>query len=60
MAVNLPSSVIAKHGLTEFHFLEMVIDKIAGQEIFPGKNESHKMWPEKEMKLAYSVKFMPP
>ena len=60
MAVNVPSSVIAKHGLTEFHFLEMTIDKVAGQEVFPGKNESHKMWPEKEMKLAYSIKFMPP
>lgn len=60
MAVNLPASVITKHELTSFHFLEMEIDKIAGEPVYPGKTESHKMWPEKAMKLAYSVKYMPP
>ena len=60
MAVNLPVSVITKHELTSFHFLEMTIDKIAGQAVYPGKTESHKVWPEKEMKLAYSIKYMPP
>lgn len=60
MAVDLPASVITKYGLTEFHFLEMSIDKVDGRDIYPGKAESHKMWPEKEMKLAYSIKYMPP
>lgn len=60
MAVNVPAAEIIKHGLTEFHFLEVRIDKIEGVEVYPGKEMSRKLWPEDKMKLAYSIKFMPP
>ncbi len=60
MAVNVPAAVILKYGLTEFHFIEVEIERVGGQPVYPAKEVSRKMWPEDKMKLAYSIKFMPP
>jgi hypothetical protein len=59
LAVLLPSDFITKYKLTEFNFLELRIDKIAGQPVFPGEEKiSSKFWPEEKMKLDYKLAYI--
>jgi len=61
LAVLLPPEVIVKYQLTEFHFLELIIDKINDKEVWPGKEQtSTKMWPEDRMKLEFTLDFIAP
>ena len=61
LAVLLPGEDIAKHELTEFHFIEVLIDKINDKEVWPGEEkESTKMWPVDKMKLGYTLDFIAP
>ena len=61
LAVLLPPEVIVKYQLTEFHFLELIIDKINDKEVWPGKDQiSTKMWPEDKMKLGFVLDFIAP
>ncbi len=66
LAVVLPPDVIIKYGLTEFHFIELVIEKIikaSGEEIevYPGEEKiTSKWWPENRMKLSYYIDFVAP
>ena len=59
LAVLLPPDIITKHQLTEFHFLEMEIDKVGGKPVYPGEErKSAKWWPEERMKLDYKVGYI--
>jgi hypothetical protein len=61
LAVLLPPEAIVKYELTEFHFLELIVEKINDQEVFPGEEKiSTKMWPEDKMKLHYTLDFIAP
>jgi len=61
LAVLLPPEAIVKYELTEFHFLELIVDKINDQEVFPGEDKvSVKMWPEDKMKLHYTLDYIAP
>ncbi|MEJ2236468.1 MAG: hypothetical protein P8X67_21405 [Syntrophobacterales bacterium] len=61
LAVLLPPEVIVKYELTEFHFIEVTIDKIRGEEVWPGEDKtSVKMWPEDKMELPFVVDFIAP
>jgi hypothetical protein len=59
LVVVLPSDVISKYKLTECHFLEMLIDKIDGKDVYPGEEKmSEKFWPEKMMKLEFVLEYI--
>ncbi len=59
LAVLLPPDVISKYKLTEFHFLELLVEKIGDKAVFPGKEQmSSKWWPEEKMKLDYKVGYI--
>lgn len=60
LSVVVPSSAIAKFGLTCFHFLEMQLEQVGGAPVYPGKEVARKMWPEDKMKLAYHTNYMAP
>ena len=61
LAVLLPSEVIAKYQLTEFHFIEVEIVKISGKAVYPGQEKiSTKWWPEDKMKLEYKLAYQAP
>jgi hypothetical protein len=59
LAVLLPPETITKHKLTEFHFLELLIESVGGKPVSPGKEAmSSKWWPEERMKLDYKVGYI--
>ncbi len=61
LAVLLPPEAIVKYQLTEFHFLELIVEKINDQKIWPGEDKiSTKMWPEDKMKLNFVLDFIAP
>jgi hypothetical protein len=61
LAVLLPPEAIVKYQLTEFHFLELIVEKINDKDVWPGKDQiSTKMWPEDKMKLHYTLDFIAP
>jgi hypothetical protein len=61
LAVLLPPEAIVKYELTEFHFLELIVEKINDQDVFPGEEKiSTKMWPEEKMKLHYTLDYIAP
>jgi hypothetical protein len=59
LVVIIPSDVIKKHKLTEFHFAEFLIEKIGGKDVYPGQEKkSKKWWPDDKMKMAYSLDYI--
>jgi hypothetical protein len=61
LAVLLPPKVIVEYQLTEFHFIEVTIKKIRGEEVWPGEDRaSVKMWPEERMELPFVLDFIAP
>ena len=57
--VLLPSDVITKFKVTEFHFFEMLIEKIDGKDVAPGKEvQSKNWWPDDKMKLDYVLDYI--
>ncbi len=59
LAVLLPPEAITKFKLSAFHFLELVVEKISGKDVYPGKEQmSAKWWPEEKMKLDYKVGYI--
>jgi len=60
LAVVLPGEAITKYELTEFHFLELLIEKVDGKEVFPGEEKKSKWWPEERMKLDFHLDYMAP
>jgi hypothetical protein len=58
-AVVLPSAFIVKHQLTEFHFMEVLVDKIDGKDVSPGKEKMSKnWWPDDKLKLDFTLDYM--
>jgi hypothetical protein len=61
LAVVIPSEAIVKYQLTEFHFLEMLIERVGGVEVHPGQEKmSSKYWPMEKMKLDYKLAYIAP
>lgn len=60
LAVVLPPEVITRHQLTEFHFLELLIEKVDGQAVWPGQEKINKWWPDDKMTLEYTVAYQAP
>ncbi len=59
LVVILPSAVITKYKVTEFHFFEMLIEKIDGKDVYPGEEKmSKKWWPDDKMKLDYTLDYI--
>lgn len=58
LAILLPPEVITKYKLTEFHFLELLIEKVNGKAVWPGQEKVHKWWPDDKMKLEYKVGYV--
>jgi len=59
LAVLLPPEVITKYKLTEFHFLELLVEKVGSKPVYPGQEkQSTKWWPEEKMKLEYKVGYI--
>ena len=59
LVVLLPADVIKKHKLTEFHFVELMIDKIDGKDVYPGEEKiSKKWWPDDKLKLHYTLDYI--
>jgi len=59
LAVLLPADVIKNHKLTEFHFVELQIDKIDGKDVYPGQEKkSKKWWPDDKLKLGYALDYI--
>ena len=59
LAVLIPGQVIRKYKLTEFHFLELLIDRIDGKEVYPDREEmSKKWWPDDKLKLSYTLDYI--
>ena len=59
LVVVLPSDVIKNHKLTEFHFVELQIDKIDGKDVYPGQEKiSKKWWPDDKLKLGYALDYI--
>lgn len=60
LAVLLPPEIITKYELTEFHFLELVIETINEQPVYAGEEKmSTKWWPEDKMKLGFTLDYIP-
>jgi hypothetical protein len=62
LAVLLPSEIITKYELTEFHFLEIDIVSAGNQKVYPGDEDrqSSKWWPKEKMKLEFRIGYIPP
>lgn len=59
LVVVLPSDVIRKYKLTEFHFAELLIEKIDGKDVYPGEEKmSKKWWPDDKLKLGYALDYI--
>jgi hypothetical protein len=58
LVVLLPADVIKQHKLTEFHFVELLIEKIDGKDVYPGEERmSKKWWPDNKMKMAFTLDY---
>lgn len=74
LAVLIPATVITKYELTEFHFVELTVEKILkmtvgekGREeiveeadVYPGKEMKRKFWPAEKMKLDFHLNYVAP
>ena len=59
LAVLLPYEVISKYKLTEFHFLEVLIEKINDKIEYPDEERMSKnYWPDDKMKLTLGEKVL--
>ena len=59
LVVLIPPEVVKKYKLTEFMFAEILVEKIDGKDVYPGKEvKSKKWWPEEKMKLDYTLDYI--
>ena len=59
IVVLIPPDVVKKHKLTEFMFAEILVEKIGGKDVYPGKEvQSKKWWPEDKMKLDFTLDYI--
>lgn len=57
-SVTIPNEVITKYKLTSWHFIDVTIDEIAGEKIYPGETVEYKIWPEDKMKLESYLEYI--
>ena len=61
LAVLVPSESIVKYELTEFHFLELLVEKVGTEEVYPGEVKmSSKWWPDERMNLEFKLNYIAP
>jgi hypothetical protein len=61
LAVLFPPEDIVKYELTEFHFIEVLIESINEKPVYAGEEkESTKMWPMDKMKLGFTLDYIAP
>lgn len=59
LVVLIPGEVIKNYKLTEFHFIELQIDKIDGKDVYPGQDKkSKKWWPDDKLKMGYTLEYI--
>ena len=59
LVVLIPPEVVKKYKLTEFMFAEILVEKIDGKDVYPGKEvKSKKWWPEEKMKLDFTLDYI--
>ncbi len=59
LVVLVPPDVVRKYKLTAFMFADLLIEKIDGKDVYPGKEvKSKKWWPDDKMKLAYTLDYL--
>jgi hypothetical protein len=59
LVVLIPPDVVKKYKLTAFMFADLLIEKIAGKDVYPGKEvKSKKWWPDKKMKLDFTIDYI--
>lgn len=59
LAVLIPPDIITKYQLTEFHFLELLVEKVGNTAVYPGQEkQSAKWWPDDKMKLDYKLAYI--
>ena len=59
LVVLIPPDVVKKYKLTEFMFAEILVEKIDGKEVYPGKEvKSKKWWPDDKLKLDYTLDYI--
>ena len=59
LVVVFPSDVIKKHKLTEFHFVELLIEKIDHKDVYPAEERiSKKWWPGDKMKMKFTLDYI--
>ncbi len=59
IAVLIPPDTIKKHKLTAFMFADLLIEKIDGKDVYPGKEVmSKKWWPDSKMKLDFTLDYI--
>ena len=56
---NLKAHCAISKQRTGFDFAELIIDKIDGKDVYPGKEvKSKKWWPDDKMKLAFTIDYI--
>jgi len=59
LAVLIPPDAVKKHELTAFMFADLLIEKIDGKDVYPGKEvKSKKWWPDDKMKLDFTLDYI--
>lgn len=59
LVVLVPPDVVRKYKLTGFHFAELLIEKIDGKAVYPGKEvQSKKWWPDNKLKLDFTIDYI--
>ncbi len=59
LAVVLHSVLIKNNKLTEFHFVELMIEKIDNKDVYPGQEKiSKKWWPDNKLKMGFALDYI--
>jgi hypothetical protein len=59
LVVLVPPDVVKKYKLTAFMFADLLIEKINGKDVYPGKEvKSKKWWPDEKMKLDFTIDYI--
>jgi len=59
LVVLIPPDTVKKYQLTAFMFADLLIEKIDGKDVYPGKEKmSKKWWPDEKMKLDFTIDYI--
>ena len=61
-AVLVPPEAIVKYELTAWHYLELIVERVGGQDVYPGEEKAFKLWPFETMGKVhpYKLDYIPP